>query len=254
MATVARERRTDVLSRPKQLPVTYQEDRRSVYWRDSLPLKPGPDGSTVFVLTPRQEQLCGHKVANPGYQFDRSYPIWPVKESAKQYEATGRIEKLSFPKSVHRDYVPERAVMTRVTSAAQKAEPSARIEQLAREKNYLPLKIKESWEFDCYQWDPEISKGAKKAQASAWVERLAESRQTHPSYQYARSVEWHVEDPALKAIATLRLQQLARPKSRGKLDNFDPYRVSSSARNARATPRISELCMPIPRKVRQKKF
>ncbi|XP_033104201.1 testicular haploid expressed gene protein-like, partial [Anneissia japonica] len=228
--------------------------RQSVYFIDKLPLKPGPDGTTVFVLTPRQEQLCGHKVANPGYECDRSYPIWPVRKSALQYVATSTIESLSLPKSVHREYVPERVVTTQVSKAAQKAEPSARIEQLAQEKVYHPLKIKESWEFDSYKWDPEISTAAKKAQASPWVERLAESRQTHPSYQYARTVQWPVEDPALKAIATLRIQQLARPKSRGKLDNFDPYRVSPAARNARATPRIAELCLPVPRKVRQKKF
>ena len=53
----------------------------------------------------------------------------------------------------------------------------------------------------------------------------------------------------------MRQQQLARPKPRVALDqDYDPYKVSNGARNAVASPRVSELAVPIPRKVRSKKL
>jgi len=57
------------------------------------------------------------------------------------------------------------------------------------------------------------------------------------------------------AQPTMRQQQLARPKPRVALDqDYDPYKVSNGARNAVASPRVSELAVPIPRKVRSKKL
>ena len=53
---------------------------------------------------------------------------------------------------------------------------------------------------------------------------------------------------------TTRQHQLARPKTRTPLDqDYDGYKVSYAARNALASPRVSELALPVPRKQRAKK-
>lgn len=66
---------------------------------------------------------------------------------------------------------------------------------------------------------------------------------------------WDIPDDALKINASLRVCQLARPRSRtlAKDDDFDPYLVPKAARHAQITPRIEELSIPLPRKVRSKK-
>lgn len=66
---------------------------------------------------------------------------------------------------------------------------------------------------------------------------------------------WLVSEEALKLNASMRLCQLARPRSRTILrdDNFDPYLVSRAARYAQITPRIEELAVPQPRKQRSKR-
>ncbi|XP_022088911.1 testicular haploid expressed gene protein-like isoform X2 [Acanthaster planci] len=245
--------RLEVLARPKQLPPGYREDRRSVYWIDKLPPMPGPEGTTAFVVNSWQDTLSKPKLVHPGWKGERPSPIWPVSKNAQKAEASDRLHILSNPKTTVSGFVPERPIMTKVSEAAKSAMASDRIEQLSRAKTYVPLKIRESYEFDCFMWDQEISKAARNARASERLEALAESKRHHPNFQDARSIQWDVSESALKAIATLRLQQLARPKSRSKYDNYDPYKVSPASLHTRATPRIEELCLPIPRKIRQKR-
>ena len=86
------------------------------------------------------------------------------------------------------------------------------------------------------------------------VEQLAEAKGEHDSYLGERPVRWPVSDTAKNAIATVRLQQMARPKS-GRLhnDDYDPYKVTAAARLTRPSPRVCELSVPIPRKVRTKR-
>ena len=67
---------------------------------------------------------------------------------------------------------------------------------------------------------------------------------------------WEVSESAQKALPSLRVQQLARPKSRSQYnEDYDAnsWKVSQGAKVAQATPRIVELALPIPRKVRSKK-
>ncbi|XP_072175851.1 uncharacterized protein [Diadema setosum] len=254
MATVetSSARRIDVLAHPKQLPPGYREDRRSVYWVDKPPLMPGPEGTTKFDVTQWVDGLSKHK-SYSRYVSDRPSPKWPVSKAAQKADASARVEALAQPKNWANYFTLHRPIMTTVSEAAKNAAPSARIEQLAMPKTYQPLKIKESWEFDCYRWDNEITDAAKNARCSERLEALAEPKSLHNHFRFAKPIRWKTEDSALKAIATLRLQQLARPKSRGKSEQFDPYKVSTAAIHGRPTPRIEELCMPIPRKVRTKK-
>lgn len=99
-----------------------------------------------------------------------------------------------------------------------------------------------------------VTQGARLAKCSGRLETLAEAKTGPPEFKGERPVMWVVSDTAKNAIATVRLQQMARPRSGRTLnDDYDPYKVTAAARNARATPRISELSAPIPRKVRAKK-
>ena len=205
------------------------------------------------VVNEWQAKLCGTKPVNSQWTGDRPTPIWAVSPAAQQAEASARVADLAQAKNVHRSFVPDRPVRTRVSEGAKTASCSARIEQLAKEKIYNPLPIKESWDFDCYVWDGEISNAAKKTQCSEHLEALAEPKRYHRLFQAARPVRWRVDEPALKVNATLRLQQLSRPKSRAKYETLDPYKVTIAALHARPTPRVDELSTPIPRKVRQKK-
>lgn len=170
--------------------------------------------------------------------------------------ASGRVETLSEPKALHRDYKPCRQVQTVVSEAAMKAEPSQRIETLSQAKSYAPLKIKSSSEWDWSEWESDLTEAAKNANASERVLVLSNPKLPHRSYKEARPVVWEVSQSAMKTLPSLRVQQLARPKSRSQYnEDYDAsaWKVSQGAKSAQATPRIAELAMPIPRKVRTKK-
>jgi len=203
-------------------------------------------------MSARQVELSESKNVSKQYIGDRPTPIWPVSKSAQRGSASDRVEALSAHKNVHPHFQPERQIQTYVTPGAKSASASAR-EHLALPKVYRQLLIRPSREWDVDEWEQEITEAAKQARASARLEALAEPKNNHPLFQPEKTIQWPVSDPAKKALATIRLQQLARPKSRGKYDNYDPYKVTPAARNARPTPRIGELSMPIPRKVRTKK-
>ena len=111
-------------------------------------------------------------------------------------------------------YQPCRQVQTVVSEAAMKAEPSQRIEVLANAKTYAPLKIKPNSEWDWSEWESDLTDAAKNASASDRVLVLSNPKQPHRNYQEGRPVIWEVSQSAQKALPSLRVQQLARPKSR----------------------------------------
>lgn len=74
---------------------------------------------------------------------------------------------------------------------------------------------------------------------------MAEPKKPHQAYLPARPVIWPISETAMRANASARVEQLARPKTRGDGPFRDPmWRVSSSTRRAIATPRILELSRP----------
>ncbi|KAL4218541.1 hypothetical protein ACF0H5_023275 [Mactra antiquata] len=145
----------------------------------------------------------------------------------------------------------ERSAYMDVSDPAKRATPSQRIEQLS-----VPKQRQDRYgvyETEWGQYNP-VSTAAMKANHTERIETLAQSKGYYKGFRDERPVQWEVEQSALNAIATLRLQQLARPRSRTMIkDDYDPYKISPSAKRARCTPRVDELCVPIPRKVRQKK-
>lgn len=225
--------------------------RRSVYWVDYVPPRPGPGGHTEIIATARVQELARHRDPHYMWKGDRPTPMWPVRDEAQRAEATARILTLSRHKTIHLDHKMERSPYMIVSEGAQTAQPSQRLEQLAVPKQRIDRHG--AYETEWGQRAP-VSLPAMTATASERVDQLAQSKDYHKMFKDERPVQWEVPKPALNALASLRMQQLARPRSRTMIkDDYDPYKVSSSARRARCTPRVEELCVPLPRKVRQKK-
>ncbi|XP_013390517.1 testicular haploid expressed gene protein [Lingula anatina] len=257
MAVEASIRRVDELARPKPMAAGFVEDRRSVYWIDRWPPGPGPNGTTVCVLTPRQMQLVLHRNVNPGWKGDRPTPIWQVSKGAQKAEASERIEVLAMDRKVNPNYSFDRSPYTVVPEPAKKREPTDRLEQLAQPKPYKNVNTIEYEGFDWTKviWPSRVSAAAMKANATPRLEVLAEAKNPHPKFVGEKPVQWPVLQDTLKASASARVQQLARPKSRTRIvDDYDPYKVSNGAKKAHATPRVCELSLPIPRKIREKKL
>lgn len=71
-----------------------------------------------------------------------------------------------------------------------------------------------------------------------------------------RGVQWPVGKSTLSHTASERTHKLAQPKNRNRdLEDYNPHAwsVSRGALLAQASPRINELCVPLPRKCRPKK-
>nr|XP_022289887.1 testicular haploid expressed gene protein-like isoform X5 [Crassostrea virginica] len=250
------EGRIGSLANPKSVPLTFQEDRRSVYWVDRLPPTAGPHGTTEIIASARVQELAKHRTPNQhGWRGDRPTPIWGVSEGAQRADAGPRLVSLSQHKEPHPRYLFDRTAYMTVNEGAKNATSTERLGMLSRPKDrrdrdkFGVISLETSWG----QYNP-VSPAAKSAQCTSHVESLAEPKKYHPRFAGEKPVQWSVDESALKAIANLRLQQLSRPRSRTMIkDDYDPYKVPMAARRAHATPRIEELCLPIPRKVRPKK-
>ena len=180
-----------------------------------------------------------------------------MTDSAKNAEASERLANLAEFKPVHRDYVYERSAFTRVSSAAKNADGSERLTQLSHPK---PHKIWANSEDTIVEGEfsepiTQVPLSARNHVCTDRLSSLSQAKQDHQNYLGERSVMWPVSASAMNASATLRLQQLARPKSRDNInDDYNFYKVSLGARMARPSPRTCELSLPIPRKIRQKKM
>lgn len=256
MATETSTRRIDVLSQPKSLPDGFIEDKRSVYWDCKIAKDwTKPPSTTLPNLSPRLEQLIQPKILVKEYVGDRPNPIWQVTPAAMKASPTVRLESLSNSKAFHKDYEPPKSVFSVVSEGARSANASQRVETLAKPKDSAALPTNQSL-WDWSQWESSVSRAAKTASPSDQVLRLSLPKATHKGYKECRDVRWIIADNTLKALPSLRIQQLSRPKSRTQfIDHYDDnaYKVSSAAKHAQSTPRIQELCEPIPRKVKQKK-
>jgi len=238
------------LAKPKPFHPSYRDDRRSVYWVEKEPLRAGPDGYTVSIATPRVTALSKHKNVDHIWTPHRPTPVWPVARGAMSASASSRLEALAQHRRPQPTYSFDRSPQWGVSGGAASASASSRLEQLAQPKpreeqytNFDPY-----WGFN---WG--VSAASKSAKATERLEHLAEHKNYHKDFAPERPIRWDVTSEAMEAIASLRLQQLARPRSRTMIkDDYDPYKVSVQARKARATPRLDELSIPIPRKVRQK--
>ena len=181
--------------------------------------------------------------------------MWPVSNAAKSAVASTKIESLAQPKPLHRDYRVEKSVYSVVSEAAKRCQPSERTDFLARAKTYNELPIKPNSRWDWGEWDSDIPEAAKRAEASERLSTLSRPKSLHSRYQECRPASWTVPEHAKKTLPSLRIQKLARPRSSKHQEDYNPnwFKVSPSAKVAHTNPRLTELCVPLPRKVRQKK-
>ncbi|XP_039254832.1 sperm microtubule associated protein 2-like isoform X2 [Styela clava] len=244
------EDRLNILAQFKKTPPGFLEDRRSVYWVDKVP----PSAPTVFALTKRQQELVKSKEYHPDFKPDRPSSIWKVSSGALSRNPTPRLNELSQSKPFHPNWVAMKSAYSIVPYGALHNKPSERLNTLSQAKEYKPLPIRSDSQWDWGEWVSTIPPAAKTHIASARLEQLAESKPSPNSYMGNRSVIWPVAPNVMQVQATTRVQQLARPKTRQALDqDYDPYRVSFAARMAVPSPRVVDLALPIPRKVRPKK-
>ncbi|XP_034419447.1 theg spermatid protein [Cyclopterus lumpus] len=232
MATQTRQ-----LAQPKPNRLGYP-DRRSVYWLDQLP--PEKTGSTTRTeLTPRWSELCPSKKF---YTQMTLPPVWEVSEPALRAVASDRLLHLARPRAPTADWQPERPLLAALNRETQTAVATPRTCQLARPKR-RPV--------------PEDSGPKSKAvtvtltpcKASAHIELLATPKHDHPKFEGERSACWSVSRAARNFAAGQRLLQLSGPKERTALfEGYDPYAVSQAARAAGPSPRVRQLCLPLPRK------
>jgi len=207
------------------------------------------------VTTSRVDELSTPKQLHRDYVGDRPSSMWGVTEAAATARPSERVKALAEPKNTHPLYQPCKPVKTIISDNALKTHPSNRIQQLAEPKTFPELQIKRDSEWDWSEWKCDLTAGAMQAKASERVEVLARPKTTPSTYQPAKGVQWLVSSSAKSVQASERLQKLARPKNKGTWEDYDPdtYRVSVGAKHAHPSPRITELSAPLPRKCSTKK-
>ncbi|XP_044023294.1 theg spermatid protein isoform X2 [Siniperca chuatsi] len=266
--------RTQKLAQPKPNRLRYP-DRRSVYWLDKLP--PEKTGSTTKIeLTPCWSELCRskkfytqvthlfissshltfHVFLSSSFlllylllpplpvccSFPRLSPIWEVSEWALRAVASDRLCSLAQPRALAAGWQPNHPLLAPLNRATQTAVATTRICQLAQPKRRLFL------EGSGHKSKP-VPVTHIPCKASAHIELLATPKHDHPKFKGERSVCWPVSRAARNYTASQRLLELSSPKERKALfEGYDPYIVSWAARSASPSPRIQQLCLPLPRK------
>ncbi|KAK2891988.1 hypothetical protein Q8A73_017653 [Channa argus] len=239
--TVSMATRTEKLAQPKPNRLRYP-DRRSVYWLDEMP--PQKTGSTTSIELNRHwlELTRSKKFHTP---FIRS-PIWEVSEWALRAVASERLCSLAQPRVPAAGWQPDRPLLVPLNRATQTAVAPSRICQLAQPKKRPLL------EGSGHKANP-LSTAHLPSKASAYIELLAIPKPEHPKFKGERSVCWTVSRGVRNYVASQRVIELSSPKERKALfEGHDPYVVSRAARSASPSPRIQQLCLPLPRKCSSK--
>ncbi|XP_059203365.1 sperm microtubule associated protein 2 [Centropristis striata] len=217
--------RTQRLAQPKPDRLRYP-DRRSVYWLDDLPVE--KSGSTS-----RPARLPS---GSPS-------PLWAVSVWALGAVPSDRLCLLARPRAPAAGWQPDRPVLGPLNRTTQTAVASSRICQLAQPRRRLQVLEAPG---------PRTRPGPPThipCRASAHIELLATPKPDPPGFKGERSVFWPVSRAARTSVASQRLVELSGPRERrGLFEGFDPYLVSRAARSASPSPRIQQLCLPLPRK------
>lgn len=246
---VPHESRLDFLSQPKVDFLKFKP-RKSVYWLDKLP--PKTQQITVPVVTARQAELARPKRIQKN--DSRLSPTWPVSHSAMLAAPSPRLEHLAQPKTPSKEWKLDRPVQSIVSKGALSAVPRSRTVELAKPKTRSVPLMTEVDDVDQSAGDS-CSVSHSKQKLISKAELLAVPKTEHPQYLHQKPVQWLVPEPAKNHLASDRVCQLAKHKVRKSIfEGYDPYQVPEGARNAEASPRIMELCTPLPRKIRQKKI
>ncbi|KAI8483020.1 hypothetical protein Bbelb_391760 [Branchiostoma belcheri] len=175
--------------------------------------------------SPRLERLAlskrnfqtGRKICRPEFTYScgRSSLVWEVSPLAMTAESTERVKVLALPKMPPPEYQDDRP------------------------ENAFSDGI----------WS--VTEGAKRCPSRERTEFLARPKTPHQYYTGNRQVETSVPGPAQRTVATPRVEDLARPKSRPAGPFLEPghpeqsiWKVNGKARTASATQRLLELAKP----------
>ncbi|KAK9533875.1 hypothetical protein VZT92_008968 [Zoarces viviparus] len=173
---------------------------------------------------------------------DRLSPIWEVSEWALRAVPSDRLCGLAQPRPPAAGWQQERPLLTGLNRVTQTAVATSRICQLAQPNRRPVLE----------GFGPKSTAVVMThipCKASAHIELLATPKHNHPKFEGERSVCWSVSRDARNFVASQRLLELSSPKERSALfEGYDPYVVSQAARSASPSPRIQQLCLPLPRK------
>ncbi|KAM4709434.1 sperm microtubule associated protein 2-like [Discoglossus pictus] len=244
--SVSFENRLDFLSRPK-MDLTKFRDRPSVYWVDRV------KSASECGMSARQEELAQPKLINKEYKDNRNSPMWPVSSTALLAVPSPRLEQLAQGKGVSPDWKEDRSPYSTVSEGAKKASATTHTLQLSQPKICNLQSVTNSSNHD-QQDDDSCSKSEKSGGPTARTEELAVPKTEHPEYMPDGPVQRPVPAQALKSSASDRVCQLAKPKPRKAIfEGYDPYKISTSAKQAEASPRILELCVPPARRLHSKK-
>ncbi|KAM7403353.1 hypothetical protein PAMA_004009 [Pampus argenteus] len=220
--------RMQQLAQPKPNRLSYP-DRRSVYWLDKLP--PEKTGKTTEIGT------C---------LFSRLSPTWEVSKWALRAVPSERLCSLAQPRAPTAGWQPDHQLLFPLSRASQMAVATTRICQLAQPKRKQVLGV------SGHKPKP-VPMTHMPCRASAHIELLATPKHDHPKFEGDRSACWPVSRASRNYTANQRLLELSSPKERKALfEGYDPYIVSRGARSASPSPRIQQLCLPLPRKCSSK--
>ncbi|KAJ8003735.1 hypothetical protein DPEC_G00151440 [Dallia pectoralis] len=245
--------RIEQLARPKPDLLRFP-DRPSVYWLDELSTQ--RNGSTTVKLTPRLSQLCVKKQPKAGFEQTRLSPQWEVSVGALRACPSNRVCSLALPRLPTIGWEPERLLLTPPSRAVQTAVASPRTCQLACPKQRLGLHSPQPYKTSLAPHRPKTTSSRLQLLSHSFFLLLTTHctplpvpKSDHPQYHQDRPVSWPVPRSVREAVASERVQVLSEPKQRRALyQDYNPYMVTQAARSASATPRLLELCQPLPRK------
>ncbi|CAH1259320.1 THEGL [Branchiostoma lanceolatum] len=192
--------------------------------------------------------------------------MWPLSPTALKAPASPRLERLALSKRNFQtgrkicrpefSYSCGRAsLIWEVSPLAMTAESTERVRVLAHPKKPPPeyQKDRPENEFSCGRVSPiwTVADGAKRCPSRDRSDQLARAKTPHQHYTGNKEVETLVPRPAQLAVATPRVEDLARPKSRPAGLFLDPghpeqsiWKVNGKARTVSATQRLLELSKP----------
>ncbi|KAI6646493.1 Testicular haploid expressed gene protein-like isoform X2 [Oopsacas minuta] len=180
---------------------------------------------------------------NNAFSCGRSSPIWQVCDNARTAKVRPHTARLASAKGTHYDYKEPRSVQSAVSTAAKMHSSSERTEELSKPKHRYPEQVRSP------QWD--VSEVAKSANASSRTIDLSKSKSLSDRYQPSRDVAWFVSQASLYAVASNRLEELAKPIKRETMDhlqfNPDAFKVSTNALKGKPSKRLEELSEPLER-------
>ncbi|KAL4218540.1 hypothetical protein ACF0H5_023274 [Mactra antiquata] len=232
--------------------------RRSVYWVDYPPPRPGPNGTTEIIATPRVQDLARHRPPHNAWKGDRPSPVGVCKQ-ALTVTHSPRIDILSVPTSLSSNFNFRRTLPVAISPAALKASTTPVIERLAvprytqaDEEERLNDLFVNDISSPLINDDTKYSQPIGKRLLAMSLPKLYLSDVNKLPFNLD---PYSVKPEALQASVTPRIVEISKPRHYHiEHDIYDPYKVSDDALKAKCSSRIQELCQPLCHKIQNKKL